>query len=155
MSFCKWCTQRKRTLYLTLVRSQVKFEALQKKCINWILSEEELSYRSNEVYIRKCKHVNIIPHCQRFKLNDMVLFYKIFSRLMPEELHSYLALFSGHTRLRSLHLDRLCSLPSILSRGPSNYLLEKSFFYRSHISWNSLPLHIREFYALLNSNSEF
>ena len=32
-----------------------KFEVFQKKCLKWILSEQELSY-SNEVYIRKCKH---------------------------------------------------------------------------------------------------
>ena len=74
----------------------------------------------------------------------MVLFHKIFNRLIPEELPSYLALFSGHTRLRSSHLDRLCFMPSILSRGSSNYLLKKSFFYRSHLLWNSLPLDIKE-----------
>ena len=33
-----------------------KFEKFQKK---WILSEQELSY-SNEVYLRKCKQVNIL-----------------------------------------------------------------------------------------------
>ena len=54
-----------------------------------------------------------------------LLFHKIFNILIPEELPSYLALFSWHTRLRSSNLDRLCFIPSILSRGSSNYLLKK------------------------------
>ena len=37
-----------------------KFEKFQKKCFKLILSEQELSY-SNEVYLRKCKQVNILP----------------------------------------------------------------------------------------------
>ena len=62
--------KRRRILYLTIVRSQfehcsqiwrpntktliAKFESIQKKCIKWVLSEEELSYSSSEVYARKC-----------------------------------------------------------------------------------------------------
>ena len=74
---------------------------------------EELSYRSHEVCIGKCKQVDIIPLRQRFELNDMVLVHKIF-RCISKELLSYLASFSGHTRLRSSHLDRLCLISSIL-----------------------------------------
>ena len=134
-------TQRKRILYLTLVRSQFahcsqiwhpgsesmigKFEAIQKKCIKWILSEEELTYRPYSV--RKCRQVNILLLRQRFKLNDMILFHKILNRLILEELPSYLCLFSGHTHLRSSHLDRLSFVPSILPRGSTSFLLNKSF----------------------------
>ena len=52
---------------------------------------------------------------QRFQLNDIIiiLFHKIFNRLIPEELPSYLRLFGGHTRLRSSHLYRLCFVSSI------------------------------------------
>ena len=65
-------SNRQRVLYLALVRSQFehcspvwrpcsstlmnKFEVFQKKCLKWILSEQELSY-SNEVYVRKCKQL--------------------------------------------------------------------------------------------------
>ena len=91
-------SNRRRVLYLALVRSQFehcspvwtmeghwrpcsstlmnKFEVFQKKCLKWILSEQELSY-SNEDYIRKCKQVNILPLFCRFNLNDMNLFHKI------------------------------------------------------------------------------
>ena len=60
------CNNRRRVLYLAPVRSQFehcspvwrpgsitminKFESFQKKCLKWILSEEE-KYYSHEVYI--------------------------------------------------------------------------------------------------------
>ena len=85
-------SNRRRVLYLALVRSQFehcslvwrpcsntlmnKFKVFQKKCLKWILSEQELSY-SNEVHIRKCKQVNILPLFCRFNLNDMNLIHKI------------------------------------------------------------------------------
>ena len=62
--------KRRRTLYLTLVRSQFehcspiwrpsndtamkKFESFQKRCVKWILSEEEHSYHS-ETYYANCR----------------------------------------------------------------------------------------------------
>ena len=153
-------TQRKRILYLTLVRSQfehcsqiwnpqsetmlAKFEAIQKKCIKWILSEEELSYRSHDVYIRKCKQVKILPLRQRFKVSDLVLFHKIFNKLISEKLPDYLSLFTGNRRLRSCHLDRLSFVSTITPKGNTCSLLKKSFFYRTHLLWNSLPLDIKE-----------
>ena len=152
-------TQRKRILYLTIVRSQFehccqiwnpqgktmldKFEDIQKKCIKWILSEEELSYSSHEVYVRKCKQVNILPIRQRFRVSDLVLFHKIFNLLIPEVLPGYLSLFTG-SRLRYCHLDRLSFVSSVTHKGTSCSLLKKSLFYRTHLLWNSLPLDIRE-----------
>ena len=59
-----------------------KFESFQKKCIKWILSEEEKSY-SHEVYVSKCKQVNIPPLSFRFNFNDMNLFHKIVYKTIP------------------------------------------------------------------------
>ena len=59
-----------------------KFESFQKKCLKWILSEEEKSY-SHEVYISKCKQVNIPPLSFRFNFNDMNLFHKIVYKTIP------------------------------------------------------------------------
>ena len=69
-----------------------KFEVFQKKCLKWILSEQELSY-SNEVYIRKCKQVNILPLFCRFNLNDMNLFHKIVYKTIPINMSDYLTLY--------------------------------------------------------------
>ena len=51
-----------------------KLEKFQKKCTKWILSEQELSYL-NEVYLRKCKQVNILPLLYRFMFNDKNIFF--------------------------------------------------------------------------------
>ena len=60
---------------------------------------------------------------------------------MPDELPSYLCLFSGH--IRSSHLGRLSFVSSIFPRGSTSFLLS-TFFYRSHLLWNLIPLDIRE-----------
>ena len=107
---------RRRVLYLALVRSQFehcsplwrpcgntminKFENFQKKCIKWILSELELFY-SNEVYLRKCMQVNILPLLYRFMFNDMNLFHKVVYKIIPVTMPDYLRLYSGDSRLRS------------------------------------------------------
>ena len=153
-------TKRRRVLYLTLVRSQFehcsqiwhpnnvtlneKFESIQKKCLKWVLFEEELSYSCKDVYLRKCMQVKILPLAKRFIFNDIILFHKIFNNLMPVQMPDYLSLFSGITRLRSSHLDRLSYESSVLPRRNSSNALNRSFFYRTHMYWNSLPLEIRE-----------
>ena len=159
---CNFVTdvRRRRVLYLTLVRSQfehcsqiwrpcyetmiLKFESFQKKCIKWILTEEELSYSQVEVYIRKCKQVNILPLRQRFILNDLVFLHKIVNELVPVHLPDYLKWFDGSTRLRSTHLDHRSLVCTISTRRYSFKTLEKSFFYRTHSLWNSIPLELRE-----------
>ena len=154
--------RRKRNLYLALVRAQFehcsqiwhpttinnktmvnKFESFQKKCIKWILKEEEYSYHSVEIYNMKCKEANLLPMIHRFNLNDLVLFHKIFHRRVPIKMPPYLSLFTGN-QLRSSHLDNLCFVSSILPSGSSTATLDKSFFYRTHNLWNRLPLEIRQ-----------
>ena len=77
-------------------------------------------------------------------MNDLINFHKIINHLVPVKIPVYLLLFSGHSRLRSSHLDRLSFVSSVLPRGSSSNTLNKSFFYRCHIMWNTLPLEIRE-----------
>ena len=152
------CKNRRRVLYLALVRSQFehcspvwrpgsitmmnKFESFQKKCLKWILSEEEKSY-SHEVYISKCKQVNIPPLSFRFNFNDMNLFHKIVYKTIPVNIPDYLTLYSGDSRLRRTHLDNLSFVSNIASTTTSIANLNKSFFFRSHTLWNSLPFDIR------------
>ncbi len=63
----------------------------------------------------------------------------------------YLAPFKGHSRLRSSHLDELSFVSSPIPNSCSTTNLEKSFFYRTHMVWNALPLELRS----LESISEF
>ncbi len=152
--------KRRRALYLSLIRSQFehcspiwrpcnhtlieRFENFQKKCIKWILSEEELSYGSHETYVRKCRQTNILPLALRFDLNDLTLFHKIVNNYIPVVLPEYLSWYSGNSRLRTSHLDHLSLVCSLLPNTSSSKPLEKSFFYRTHSSWNALPLELRQ-----------
>ena len=152
--------KRKRTLYLTLIRSHIehcspiwrpssttmlnKFEGLQKRCVKWILSEEYLKYSSYVTYIQKCRQVDLLPLAKRFDLNDLILFHKIIYKLIPLSLPDYLSFFSGNSRLRSCHLDDLSIVSNLQANSLNTNCLKKSFFYRTHTEWNALPLNIRK-----------
>ena len=152
--------KRKRTLYLTLIRSQFehcspiwrpysttmlnKLEGLQKRCIKWILSEEYLKYSSYITYIQKCRQVDLLPLSIRFDLNDIILFHKIIYKLIPLELPDYLSFFNGYSRLRSCHLDNLSIVSSLQANSLNTNCLKKSFFYRTHTEWNAIPFEIRK-----------
>ena len=110
--------------------------------IKWILHESNLSY-SNEVYLRKCKQLNILPLSYRFDTNDVILFYKIIHSLIPVNMPNYLTLFNGNSRLRSTHLDKLSFVCSLATYTAGNHTLNKSFFFRSHLLWNTLPFDTR------------
>ena len=156
---------RARTLYITLVRSLFescsiiwrptnqtllnKMERIQKQAIKWILNESNISYSQYDVYILKCKFVNILPLSVRFELNDILFLHKVINNLKPVDLPFYLSFFGGQTRLRSCHLDSLSLVSSILPKGDqsstrSHNPFLNSFFYRTHLMWNKLPLSIRE-----------
>jgi endonuclease/exonuclease/phosphatase family metal-dependent hydrolase len=151
--------KRRRCLYLSLIRSQFehcspvwrptcytmlqRFENLQKCCIKWILAEEYISYNTVNVYIRKCREVDLLPLAQRFDLNDLILFHKVVYNLIPLNFPSYLNFFDGNSRLRSCHLDHL-SIVNTTCLNKYSHNLNKSFFYRTHTLWNALPLDIRE-----------
>ena len=51
-----------------------KFESLQKNATKWILNENFISYSDKEIYLKKCKHVNLLPINKKFDLNDLVFF---------------------------------------------------------------------------------
>ena len=148
----------RRALYLSLVRSQFencsivwrpttkslsdKLESLQKRAIKWILSEENRSY-SPEIYFQKCKDIDILPLSLKFDLNDLLFFHKVLNDLTAISLPSYLSFYRGGSRLRNCHLDNL-SIVSSLTPTRSNNPLAKSFFYRTHLLWNRLPLQLRQ-----------
>ena len=154
----------RRALYLSLVRSQFencsivwrptsstltkKLESLQKRAIKWILSEEGHSY-SPELYVQKCKFLDILPLSAKFDLNDLLFFHKVVNDLVPISLPSYLSFYQGGSRLRSCHLDKLSIVSSLIPISSqfsdrSNNPFSKSFFYRTHLLWNNLSLELRE-----------
>ena len=73
----------------------------------------------------------------------MVLFHNIVCNLIPISLPEYLSLFDGINPLRLTHLDELCYVSNVIIRNTGISNLNKSFFFRSHTLWNSLPYDIR------------
>ena len=74
---------------------------------------------------------------------DMVFFHDILCSRIPLYIPQYLRFFDGKSRLRSTHLDILSLVSSLFQSSTGVRKLEKSFYYRSHNVWNSLPFHIR------------
>ena len=132
-----------------------KIEVIQKRAIKWIFSEEHTSYGSHGVYIRKCREADLLPMSERFCLNDLLFLHKVLNNLVPVKLPQYLNFFQGQSRLRSSHMDHRSLVSSVIpnitlnnqnitSEHSSTNPFLNSFFYRVHLSWNSLPLEIRE-----------
>ena len=83
-----------------------------------------------------------------FHFHDLKLFHLIVHEISCIKLPSYLRLFEGSTRLRFTDLDHLCiiteTVPAGLYNTTSKRGFENSCYYRTHFSWNRLPLCLRE-----------
>ena len=150
---------QKRVLYLTLVRSQLehcavvwkphqetlltRFEAVQKRAVKWILSEQHQSY-TPDIYIEKLHEIDILPIREKFLYTDLSLFHRIINNNICISLPAYLRLVTETeivtNRLRSTRLDPLCFKHEL---GPCKEVFNNSFFPRSYIAWNRLPLEIK------------
>ena len=157
---------KRRILYLTLVRSNFehcpivwrpssesaikKLESIQKRAIKWINKEIGfVSYSSNDLlYYTHCKQLNILPIKYRFDYHDLKLFHLIVHKLTCIKLPAYLRFYDGSSRLRSTHLDPLALISEVIPSGAKSSTSKRgfahSYFYRTHLSWNRLPLSLRE-----------
>ena len=84
----------------------------------------------------------------------MHLFHKIVYKTIPVNIPDYLTLYSGDSRLRRTHLDNLSFVSNIASTTTSINNLNKSFFFRTHTLWNSLPFDIRNLMRLTQFKSK-
>ena len=163
-------TRQRRNLYLALIRSQFehcspvwspsskvtmdKLEALQKKCVKWILNEELYSY-TPETYSSKLKELDLLPIQYRLQCKDLKLLHNIIHNKSVISLPNYMHFHLGISRLRSCHLDDLSLVSDIVPKLSNNYQkrnvisstslsqFTNNFFYRSMNYWNSLPRTIR------------
>ena len=152
-------TARRRVLYLSMVRSIFeqcptvwrpsaytatnKLETIQKRAIKWINQDYSVSYSSNDLlYYAHCKQQKILPVRYRFDYHDLKLFHLIVHKISCIKLPSYLHFYEGSSRLRfTRHLDHL----SIVSTVPTTRRgFNHTYFYRTHLLWNRVPLSIRE-----------
>ena len=101
------------------------------------------NYHITHAYRRKFRQANVLPLLYMFNINDMVIFHQIVYKLIPLSMPDYLTPFDGATALRVTHLDQLSYVSHTQHNTTSIQNLNKSFFFRSHTIWNSLPLDIR------------
>ena len=158
-------TSKRRVLYLTMVRSLFehcpvvwrpssnsatnKLESIQKRALKWINQDLRSSYSYNEqLYYIHCKQLNILPVRYRFDFHDLRLFHLIVHKISCIQLPTYMHFFEGRSRLRFCHLDHLSIISDIVPKHlidpTSKRGFNNSYFYRTHLLWNRLPLSIRE-----------
>ena len=105
--------QKRRTLYLTLIRSLfehgsqvwspvntstiISFENFQKSCIKWILREQFLPYHKID-YLKRLTSLNILPLESKFIYSDLLLFHKIIHELFPIKIPDEITTLSARTR---------------------------------------------------------
>ena len=106
-------------------------------------SLREKIFISFSSHIYKCRQLDILPLSYRFKVTDLVLFHKLVYNLIPLTMPEYLTIYDGSTPLRAIHLDSLSYVPSIDYKASGINNLNRSFFFRCHSLWNSLPLEIK------------
>ncbi len=97
--------------------------------------------------------MNILPIKYRFDFNDLTIFHSIINGYSCVKLPDYINFFSG-SRLRSYHLDNLCFVSTVVPKTLFSYNsytdstykrnFSNSFFYRTHLLWNRLPLSVRQ-----------
>ena len=162
---CHFTTDKrqKRSFYLALVRSIFehcsviwspqnathlkRFADIQRRAIKWINGESFTSY-SDEVFASKQKELNILPIKLKFIYNDLVLFYKVVNNLIPVKLPDYITVCQPeglrYTR-RNAQIHDMIDVSTYKSGiVPCSNDLRHSFFYRSMIRWNDLPVAVRQ-----------
>ena len=154
-------TQAKRTLYIAIVRSLFehcspiwrpssdnglsKFEKIQKRAVKFILNEQYASYTDTE-YREKLCELKLLPMSLKFTYTDLSLLHKIVYSHIPLQLPAYLHMYdrqSDFTRTTRFQSER-DDLHIVCTERARLESFEQSFFYRTHLAWNLLPLSLRE-----------
>ena len=143
-----------------------KIESIQRKAVKWILGEHFHHYNDYE-YLMRLKDLDLMPMEYKFKYSDLVMFHKIYHGKSVIKLPQYLVPITHNDRSRlrlnihpperysqsspsdmpdlaSKRLNRLDSTSFKCVIGAKTNSFKGSFFFRTHIEWNHLPVSIRE-----------
>ena len=143
--------QKRRTLYLTLVRSLFEhgsqiwspigtsaitsFENFQKSCIKWIVHEQYTPYQETD-YLKKLSKLNILPLEYKFILSDLLMFHRSMFELVPMSFPNEIVPSSTNTR-SSAHFSNRYQVKSNINIKKK--VLSNSFYKRAMSHWNRLP----------------
>ena len=143
------------------------FEAIPKRTPKWILFEPYARYENND-YLLKLIKLDLLPLGYKFLFTDLSFFHRVIHGNIITRLPSYLSLTipspnvldklrtRAHVYPSDEHPIFQCCLNSpkinhssndpLLFRSnlnPRTQVNETTYFNRSHIEWNKLPLAIR------------
>ena len=111
--------------------------------MKWILAEQFRSY-TPDTYLNKLYDLDLFPIKEKFLYTYLSLFHKIINNRVCISVPNYIIFISPdeiiNNRLRSTHLDPLCFKHDL---GPCKQIFDNSFFPRSFMAWNRLPLEIK------------
>ena len=140
-----------------------KLEKIQRRAVKWILSEQLFHYSDIE-YSKRLRDLDLLPLSARFTQSDLCLFHKVYYNICPLSFPSYISYSNAESttyyslRTSTYPPDYLgSSLPSQQARlnyGPDTMsvditidirlqLFARSFYVRTALAWNRLPLNIR------------
>ena len=134
-----WCPQT--AIHLS------KFAAVQKRAIKWINGQQFDSY-SEDVFFAKQKELEILPIRLKFIQNSLILFYKIVNGLIGICLPDYITVAEAtnlrYTRNTAPVVDGYDTSTYCCSIVPNCDSFRNSYFFRTMMLWNSLPVYIRQ-----------
>ena len=123
--------------------SYSKFDSIQRRAIKWINGEQFTSYGDN-MFFEKQKDLNILPIRLKFVHNTLTVFYEIVNKLvdvsMPEYIHKVhpQVLRFTRTNANTIHCRDTSSYACAIL--PNCNAFRNSFFYRTMLLWNVLPI---------------
>jgi hypothetical protein len=141
-----------------------RLESIQKRAVKWILNEQYHHYNDWE-YTCRLRDLRLLPIEYLFVLNDLIIFHKIYNELYCIKLPPYFRPYNDNDRgrlrstvnapeyynserdtldlalMRAVSHDEKSLKCTLTSVAPT---LKHSFFYRTHMLWNHVPLSIRE-----------
>ena len=140
-----------------------KLENIQRRGVKWILSEHGHHYNDLE-YLKRLKDLDMFPLREKFDYSDLVLFQKIYYGNSVITLPNYLHAITheDRSRLRSnicppqyysqfstidlgtMRSNRYDNLSLKCSIEPKVAAFKRSYFFRTHLLWNELPVKLRE-----------
>ena len=157
------CSSQRRVLYLALVRSifehcspiwspQTKgaldmLDVIQRRAVKWIHKEPFVSY-TDKVFLAKQKSLDLLPISVKFTYTDIVIFHKIVYEAINIGMPNYILKHTASevtrvTRQNASIADNTDTLKYKCSVTPKVDSFKNSFFVRTYIKWNQVPLHIR------------
>ena len=155
--------QQKRSFYLTIVRSIFehcsiiwcpqnstqlsKFVTIQKRAIKWINGHQFERY-TEEVFHENQRDLKILPINFKFLYNDLTLFFKIVNVLVHITLPNYITVAEAdrvrYTRQTAAIVDYVDVTTFRCDIVPNCDCFRNSYFYRTMLHWNKLPVSVRQ-----------